>query len=95
MLAVVTQVGVSRTDWTSALAVVSVVVPLASAAGGVLARPQVEGGRGGRLGLEVDRLVHRAALIALQDVLQARQRRVLARGRERLGRDLLGLQVRR
>ena len=40
------------------------------------------------LGLEVDRLVDRAALVALQDVLQTRQRGVLAGGRELLGRDL-------
>ena len=56
-------------------------------AGGGLAGPQVHGERDRRLRLQVDRLVHGAALVAGEDVLQTGQRGVLTRGRERLGLD--------
>src|ERR1039457_2646479 len=58
-----------------------------------LARAQVHGQRDGRLGLDVDRLVDGAALVAGQDVLQPDQGRVLPGDREGLGLDAHPLQV--
>ena len=95
MFSVVTQIGVvqtgrdvrRRSSSPSSCAFTSDV-------GGVCAGAEVQRERGRGLGLEVDRLVHRAALVALEDVLQPRRRRVLTGGRERLRRDLVLLQHR-
>ena len=92
ILDVVTHSGFSSTEGTWVLAVVSVVVPLTRLAGGS-GRPEVDGQSGRGLGLLVDRLVDRAALVAGEDVLQADEGGVLTGGRERLGLDVQGLQV--
>src|SRR5713101_1047601 len=62
--------------------------------GRALAGSQIQSEGGGRLGLQIDGLVDGPALEAGQHVDEANLRRVLPCRRERLGLDLLALQVR-